>query len=106
MVRFRRLQQQDEQGQWYDDSYAIEGPDNQVHFRYNLAWDGVGSRYYGKIQQSDVALEQIHQVLYGNGLRWLAVETLDMTYADATDLLDPHFHIPRPKKSVVAQSVQ
>ena len=102
MIRIRRLQAQDEKGNWYDDCYVIESPDGKIHFRYNLAWDVIGSRYYGKIQQSGVLLEQVHQVLNEKGFRWLPVETLDMTYDEATELLDPQFYIPRLKKKIVA----
>lgn len=102
MVRIRRLQRKDEMGKWYDDSYAIESLDGKIHFRYNLAWDVIGSRYYGKIQQSGVPLEQVHLVLNEPGLKWLPVETLDLDFDQATEMLDPQFHIPRPKKKVPA----
>lgn len=100
MVRIRRLQRQDETWHWYDDSYAIESTDGKIHFRYNLAWDVIGSRYYGKIQQSGLPLDQVHLVLDEPGLKWQPIETLDMTFDQATEILDPEFHIPRLKKRI------
>lgn len=105
MVRFRRLERKAETGEWFDDSYAIESPDGKIHFRYNLAWDVIGSRYYGKIQASGVSLEQVHLVLDEPGLKWLPVETLDMDFEQAIEFLDPQFHIPRLKKKVAASAI-
>lgn len=94
MVRIRRLQAQDEKGRWYNDSYAIETPDGQVEFRYNLTWEHMGGRYANQIRDSGLQLNKIDQVLSEPKLKWLPVETLDLSYAAATEVLDRECHIP------------
>ncbi|MBI4674456.1 MAG: hypothetical protein HY741_22660 [Chloroflexi bacterium] len=104
MIRIRRLQRQDEDGKWFDDSYAIQASDGKVTCRYNLTWEYLGGRLNYQIQQSGLPLEELEQVFDNPRMRWLPVETLDMSFEQATEFLDPQFHIPRLKKRVTLQA--
>jgi hypothetical protein len=42
-MKVRRLQRKDDEGQWYDDAYAVEESSGQVVFHYNLTWEKIGS---------------------------------------------------------------
>ena len=101
MIRIRRLQRRDAKGKWYDDSYAIEQPTGEIEFRYNLTWERIGGEYAFAIKQSGLPLEQVEQVWDTPKMRWLPGEVFDMTYEEATELLDPQFHIPRLKKKIL-----
>jgi len=48
------------------------------------------------IQEQRLSLEQLEQVLAGDSLRWLPVETLEMDDEDAIQSLDRECHVPRP----------
>ncbi len=105
MIHIRRLQRRDEQGEWYDDSYAIENSDGKVTFRYNLSWEYLGGRLNYQIQQSGLPLEGLEQVFNNPKMRWLPVEPVALDFEQATELLDPQFHIPRLKKKVAAPAL-
>ena len=80
-MRIRRLQRQDEDGQWYDDAYVTEEvcADNQetLIFHYNLTWDRVGSAYNATLQETDLPLDEIETLLQpGETFRWLPAETI------------------------------
>lgn len=47
------------------------------------------------IQEQGLSLEQLEQVLAGDSLRWLPVETLEMDDEDAIQALDRECHVPR-----------
>jgi len=47
------------------------------------------------IQERGLSLEQLEQVLAGDSLRWLPVETLEMDDEDAIQALDRECHVPR-----------
>ena len=106
-MRIRRLQRQGEQGQWYDDAYALEEGYGQVVFHYNLTWDRVGSTYNGKLQESGVSLDAIDTVLQpGEKFRWLPIEVITDGEADTfLDALNEQCAIPRPKNVTLAVPV-
>ncbi len=102
MIRIRRLELQDETGVWHPEAYIIENDAGGIELRYPLSWDVIGSKYYGAIQASGLPMEQVEQILSGTRLRWLPVETVAFDFEQATELLDPQFHIPRLKKKIAA----
>lgn len=105
MIRARRLQTKDENGTWTDEAYAIESPSGQVIFHYPFWWEHIGGQYAYEIQQTNMPLEQVAQIVRGPKLKWLPVERLEMTYAQAIDFLDAECQIPRAKKKTLAPTV-
>jgi len=99
-MRVRILQARDEDGRWSDEAYAQEKDEGEVIFKYNLAWDRVGSYYNGKLQESGVRLEEIETVIEPNNeaLRWLPVEVVADEAAEAfLEELDKRCYIPKPR---------
>lgn len=96
MTRIRKLQRKGEDGTWHSDAYAVETRNGQIALRYSLAWEYLGGRYNQMIQEQGLSLEQLQQVLAGDSLRWLPVETLEMDEEDAIRTLDRECHVPRP----------
>jgi hypothetical protein len=96
MTRIRKLQRKGEDGTWHSDAYAVETRNGQITLRYSLAWEYLGGRYNRTIQEQGLSLEQLEQVLAGDSLRWLPVETLEMDEEDAIQALDRECHVPRP----------
>ena len=85
-----------EDGAWHSDAYAVETRKGRITLRYSLAWEYLGGRYNQIIQEQGLSLEELEQVLGGDSLRWLAVETLEMDDEDAIQTLDRECHVPRP----------
>ena len=77
------MQRKGGDGTWHSDAYAIETRNEQITLRYSLAWEYLGGRYNQVIQERGLSLEQLEQVLAGDSLRWLPVETLEMYEEDA-----------------------
>ncbi|MGA9349579.1 MAG: hypothetical protein WBW48_12370 [Anaerolineae bacterium] len=96
MTRIRKLQRKGEDSTWHSDAYAVETRNGQITLRYSLAWEYLGGRYNQMIQEQGLSLEQLEQVLAGDSLRWLPVETLEMDEEDAIQALDRECHVPRP----------
>ena len=96
MTRIRKLQRKGEDGTWHSDAYAVETRHGQIKLRYSLAWEYLGGRYNQMIQEQGLSLEQLEQVLAGDSLRWLPVETIEMDDEDAIRVLDRECHVPRP----------
>jgi hypothetical protein len=96
MTRIRKLQRKGEGGTWHSDAYAVETRDGQITLRYSLAWEYLGGRYNQMIREQGLSLEQLEQVLAGDSLRWLPVETFEMDDKDAIQALDRECHVPRP----------
>jgi len=96
MIRGRKLQRKGEDGVWHSDAYAIETHDGRVTFRYSLAWEYLGGRYNRMIQERKLSLEQVEQVLTGDSLRWLPVETFAKDDEEVIQALDRECHVPRP----------
>jgi len=95
MTRIRKLQRKGEDGTWHSDAYVVETRHGQIMLRYSLAWEYLGGRYNRMIQEQGLLLEQLEQVLAGDSLRWLPVETLEMDDEDAIRALDRECHVPR-----------
>ena len=95
MIRIRKLQRKGEDGAWHSDAYAVEMPGGQVTLRYSLAWEYLGGRYNRLIQERGLSLEQLEQVLAGDSLRWLPVETFVMDDEQVIRTLDRECHVPR-----------
>ncbi|MBM4465960.1 MAG: hypothetical protein FJ014_10490 [Chloroflexi bacterium] len=95
MTRIRKLQRKGEDGTWHSDAYAVETRHGQIKLRYSLAWEYLGGRYNRMIQEQGLSLEQLEQVLAGDSLRWLPVETIEMDDEDAIQALDCECHVPR-----------
>ncbi len=102
MTRARRLQSQDENGEWYSEAYAIESPEGAIIFHYPFWWEHIGGQYAYQIKESRLPLEHVEQILHAPKLKWLPVEKLDLTFEQAIELLDTECHIPRLKKKVAA----
>ncbi len=96
MIRVRKLERRGENGDWHSDAYALETSGGQISLRYSLAWEYLGGRYNRMIQEQKLSLEQLEQVLVGDNLRWLPVETLEMNDEDGIEALDRECHVPRP----------
>jgi len=96
MTRIRKLQRKGEDGTWHSDAYAVETRSGQITLRYSLAWEYLGGRYHQMIQEQGLSLEQLEQMLAGDSLRWLPVETIEMDDEDAIQALDRECHVPRP----------
>ena len=96
MTRIRKLQRKGGGSTWHSDAYAVEARNGQITLRYSLAWEYLGGRYNRMIQEQGLSLEQLEQVLAGDSLRWLPVETLEMDDEDAIQALDRECHVPRP----------
>lgn len=58
------------------------------------------------IQERELSLEQLEQVLSGDSLRWLPVETLEMDDAEAIQALDRECHVPRPATALTDRRAQ
>jgi hypothetical protein len=95
MIRVRKLQRKGEDGVWHSDAYAVETPGGQVTLRYSLAWEHLGGRYNRLIQERALSLEQLEQVLAGDSLRWLPVETFVMDDEQVIQRLDHECQVPR-----------
>jgi hypothetical protein len=96
MTKIRKLQRKGEDGTWHSDAYAVETRNGQITLRYSLAWEYLGGRYNQIIQERALPLEKLEQVLAGDSLRWLPVESLEMDGEDAIQALDRECHVPRP----------
>lgn len=96
MIRVRRLQRKGSDGTWHSDAYAVETRDGQITLRYSLAWEYLGGRYNRMIRERGLSLEHLEQVLAGDSLRWLPVETLETDAKDVIQSLDQECHVPRP----------
>ena len=96
MTRIRKLQRRGGDGTWHSDAYAVETHNGQITLRYSLAWEYLGGRYNQVIQEQGLSLDQLEQVLAGDSLRWLPVETLEIDDEDAIQALDRECHVPRP----------
>ena len=98
-MRVRRLQRTDEDGQWYDDAYAVEDNTGQVIFHYNLTWERVGSNCNAKLRETGVSLEEIETVIpSGEEWRWLPIEMVAEEEAEAIlEALDDACDIPKPR---------
>jgi hypothetical protein len=96
MTRIRKLQRKGEDGTWHSDACAVETRKGQITLRYSLAWEYLGGCYNQMIQEQGVSLEQLEQVLAGDSLRWLPVETLEMDDEDAIQALDRKCNVPQP----------
>ena len=96
MVRVRKLKRKGSDGTWHSDAYAVEARDGQITLRYSLAWEYLGGRYNRMIQERGLSLEHLEQVLAGDSLRWLPVETLKMDAKVVIQSLDRECHVPRP----------
>jgi len=96
MTRIRKLQRKGEDGTWHSDAYAVETHNGQITLRYSLAWEFLGGRYNQMIQEQGLLLDQLEQVLAGDSLRWLPVETFEMDDKDVIRALDRECHVPRP----------
>ena len=101
-MRVRILQitdENDDQLEWYDDAYVYEDDQGQVVFRYNLAWDRVGSKINGQLQETGISLDEIETLIPANeDLRWLPVEEVADDQAEAyLEELDHRCAIPKPR---------
>ena len=96
MTRIRKLQRKGRDGTWHSDAYAIETHNGQITLRYSLAWEYLGGRYNRMIQERGLSLERLEQVLTGDSLRWLPVETLETDDEEVIQALDRECHVPRP----------
>lgn len=96
MTRIRKLQRKGSDGTWHSDAYALETHDGRVAFRYSLAWEYLGGRYNRMIQERGLSLEQLEQVLAGDSLRWLPVETFETDDEEVIQALDRECHVPQP----------
>ena len=90
------MQRKGSNGAWHSDAYAIETPNGQITLRYSLAWEYLGGRYNRMVQERGLSLEQLEQVLTGNSLRWLPIETLETDDEEIIQALDSECHVPRP----------
>jgi hypothetical protein len=85
-MRFRRLQELNEQEQWEDHGYVYELEDGRCTFRYNpLVWESTGSRLREDVQQI---------ILSGDQLRWLDIEEIDGAPEDIKAALDKACKMP------------
>lgn len=110
-MRIRRLQRQDEDGQWYDDAYVtediIEDGIEILVFHYNLTWDRVGSAYNEKLQEAGVPLDEIETVLQaGETFRWQTVEIIpDDEVGEFLKQLNEECAIPTPQPIMPASLI-
>lgn len=96
-MKVRRLQRKDDEGQWYDDAYAVEESPGLVVFHYNLTWEKIGSYYNGKLKRSGVSLGEIETVIQPTrGLRWLPIELVEEETKSFLERLDEACAIPKP----------
>ena len=97
-MRLRRLQYQEDDGQWYD-AYAFEDHTSQVIFRYNLTWEQVGSIYNGKLQETNIPLEEVETVIMpGDEWRWLPIEVIAEDQVETfLEQLEEVCAIPKPQ---------
>jgi len=103
MTRIRKLQRKGGDGAWHSDAYAVETHNGQITLRYSLAWEYLGGRYNQMIQEQGLSLEQLEQVLAGDCLRWLPVETLETDDEDTIQALDRECHVPQPATALTGQ---
>jgi hypothetical protein len=97
-MKVRRLQRKNDEGQWYDDAYAVEESSGQVVFHYNLTWEKIGSYYNGKLKRSGVSLEEIETIIQPTkGLRWLPIEVVEEEAKSFLERLDEACAIPKPR---------
>lgn len=106
MTRIRKLQRRSEDGTWHSDAYALETQGGRITFRYSLAWEYLGGRYNRIIQERGLLLEQLEQVLAGDSVRWLPIETFETEDEQVIQALDQECCIPRPTTAVTGQRVQ
>lgn len=103
MIRIRKLQRKGMDGTWHSDAYAVEMPNGRLMLRYSLAWEYLGGRYNRMIQEEGLSLEQLEQVLGGDSLRWLPIETLETDDGEAIQALDRECHVPQPATVLTSQ---
>ncbi len=100
-MRARILQRKDDDGQWFDDCYALENSDGQVKFETNLTWEKIGLYYNRKLQETGVSLDEIETVLMpGNeeDWRWLPVEVVEENESETfLEDLNERCCIPKPR---------
>ncbi len=108
-MKFRKLQQLNDEDQWEDHSYAFEGEDGRALFRYNnLVWGQIGARFNVKLREAKTKLEEVHQVISATKrLRWLEIEEIDGEPEEIIIYLDKVCEMPwlppvPVKKPVVA----
>ena len=77
-MRIRKLRCQDENAEWYTDSYACEVEPQLVVFRYSSkTWGRLGAIYNYKIRKANTMLEEIEDIILPTScLCWLPIETL------------------------------
>lgn len=78
-MKFRKLQQMNDQDQWEDHGYAFEREDGRTLFRYNnLVWGQIGARFNVKLREANTKLAEVHEVIPATQrLRWLEIEEID-----------------------------
>jgi hypothetical protein len=108
-MKFRKLQQLNDEDQWEDHGYAFEREDGQALFRYNnLVWGQMGARFNVKLREAKTKLEEVHQIIPATKrLRWLEVEEMDGDPEEIQAYLDKVCEMPwlQPvplKKPIVA----
>lgn len=108
-MKFRKLQQLNDEDQWEDHGYAFEREDGRASFRYNnLVWGQMGARFNVKLREAKTKLEEVHQVIPATKrLRWLEIEEMDGDPEEIQAYLDKVCEMPwlQPvpvKKPIVA----
>jgi len=86
-------------------AYALEKSDGRVVFHYNLTWEQIGSHYNGKLQETQVSLDEIETVLMPGDAahwRWLPIEVIEAEQAEAyLEQLNERCCIPKPQPATV-----
>jgi hypothetical protein len=101
-MKVRRLQELNDQHQWADHGYAVEGEDGHCLFRFNtLVWGRIGAEYNAKMKKAGTRLEDVPQVIPAKKrLRWLDVEEIEGDPAEIKARLDEACQIPQPHRVV------
>ncbi len=106
-MKFRKLQQMNEQDQWEDHGYAYERDDGRASFRYNnLVWGQIGARFNVQLREAKTKLEDVPQVIPATKrLRWLEIEEIDGDPKEIKATLDEACKFPKPQRVSVTKPV-
>ncbi|MEM7028919.1 MAG: hypothetical protein AAF629_04955 [Chloroflexota bacterium] len=77
-MKIRKLQRQNENQEWIDDTYACKDEAGKVVFRYNSTWGRIGSFYNILLKKQPISLDEIETVISPTkGWRWLPIEVIE-----------------------------
>ncbi|MEA3341156.1 MAG: hypothetical protein U9R15_14425 [Chloroflexota bacterium] len=105
MTKIRKLQRKGEDGTWHNDAYAIETRKGRITLRYSLAWEYLGGRYNRMIQEQNLSLEQLEQVLSGDSVRWMPIETFETNFEETLHSLDRECCVPHAPAALTSRRI-